>query len=350
MRESRRPRIILGVLLLIAFSFIAIDLRADANGPLGGVKKITGSVLGPMENTASSVTSPVRGFVDNLTSGGSKDEQIATLEAEIQRLRDSGASGDSQHRMSELNDLLRMSAVGQYRVVPAQVIGIGSSQGFARTVTLDVGQRDGISADMTVLASGGLAGRVVAVSSTSCVVVLLVDATASVGGRLEGAGEIGFVSGTGNESELEFQLLDPYGPLKAGDRIVTFGSKAGKPYVPGVPIGEVTEVSGTPGQLTRLAKVKPFVNVSTLDIVAVVVEPPRDNPRDSVLVPLPEPTSSATPSASAAIPVPSGSPAPRASASAAAKPTASATPTPKATPSPSAKPTGDGASPAASAR
>ena len=32
MRESRRPRIVLGILLLIAFSLVAIDLRADANG------------------------------------------------------------------------------------------------------------------------------------------------------------------------------------------------------------------------------------------------------------------------------------------------------------------------------
>jgi len=328
MRENRRPRVILGVLLLVAFSLVAIDLRADANGPLGGVKRATGTVVGPLVSAASAVTAPVRSFIGGLTTAGERDAQVAVLEAEIARLRAAGASADTTRRLGELNDLLRMSQAGQYRMVPAQVIAAGPSQGFARTVTLDVGTRDGIAADMTVLARGGLAGRVAVVSATSCVVVLLVDPTVSVGGRLEGQGEIGFVSGVGSESELEFQLLDPYGPLKSGDRVVTFGSKSGKPYVPGVPIGEVVEVSGTPGQLTRLAKVRPYVNVSTLDIVAVVTEPPRQDPRDTVLLP---PLPGLLPSEVPLIPTP--------------EPTPSPTSTP-AEPSPSPEPSNDAASPA----
>lgn len=337
MRESRRPRVILGILLLVAFSFLAIDLRADANGPLGGLKRITGMVLGPLESLTASATSPVRSFLGGLASGGEKDAQIAALTAEIDRLRASGASPDTARRLAELNDLLRMSSVGQYRVVPAQVIAEGSAQGFGKTITIDVGQRDGITPDMTVLARGGLAGRVVSVSTTSAVVVLLTDTTTSVGGRLEGAGEIGFVSGTGSETDLEFQLLDPYGPMKAGDRVVTFGSKAGRPYVPGVPIGEVVEVTGTPGQLTRLARIKPYVNVSTIDLVAVVIEPPRADPRDSVLVP------NGTPSAAPGVPLPTAPVAPTASAT----PTPTPTPTPQTTPQTTPKPTGDGASPLA---
>ena len=338
MRESRRPRIILGILLLVAFSLVAIDLRADANGPLGGVKSVTGSVLGPIESVASHITSPIRSFVSNLTSGGAKDAQIATLQARIAYLEAQGSSPETARRLGDLNDLLRMSQAGQYRMLPAQVIAEGSSQGFAHTITIDAGRRDGLTADMTVLARGGLAGRVVSVSTSTAVVVLLTDATTSVGGRLEGAAEIGFVSGTGSETELEFQLLDPYGQLRTGDRVVTFGSKSGRPYVPGVPIGEITEVTGTPGQLTRLAKVRPFVDMSTLDIVGVVTEPPRDNPRDSVLMP---PGSSVR-----TVPV---LPIPATGDSTSGGSTAAPTPAPTATttPTPTPRPTGDGASPAA---
>ena len=42
-------------------------------------------------------------------------------------------------------------------------------------------------------------------------------------------------------------------------------------------------MSGTPGQLTRVATVKPYINVSTLSVVGVVTVPPRQYPRDSVL-------------------------------------------------------------------
>lgn len=351
MRESRRPRLILGILLLVAFSLVAIDLRADANGPLGALKRLTGSVFGPLESGTSSLTSPLRGFIGGLTSGGANERRIADLEAEVARLRASGSSPDSARRIAELDDLLRMSQAGQYRMVVAQVIGEGSAQGFAHTVTIDAGQVDGLGVDMTVMAGGGLAGRVVSVSPTSAVVVLITDSTNSVGGRLEASGEIGFVSGTGSELELEFKLLDPYGSLKSGDSVLTFGSKSGRPYVPGVPIGTITSVSGTPGQLTRQAKIRPFANMSSLDLVAVVVEPPRENPRNSVLVPTggTSSASSGSPSTGVSSPGSSTSAAPSASpgvsSSVSGAPT-SGPPTTSAPTSSSARPTGDGASPA----
>jgi rod shape-determining protein MreC len=71
--------------------------------------------------------------------------------------------------------------------------------------------------------------------------------------------------------------------VRVDDALVTFGSKGGRPFAPGLPIGQVTSVEGTPGQLTRVATVRPFVDVSQLSIVGVVTRPPRVDPRDSVL-------------------------------------------------------------------
>ena len=77
---------------------------------------------------------------------------------------------------------------------------------------------------------------------------------------------------------MQLQLLDPQRRSKEGDALVTFGSRSGKPFVPGVPIGAVTAVAGTPGSLTRVATVDPYVAFTSLDIVGVVVEPPRTRP------------------------------------------------------------------------
>jgi rod shape-determining protein MreC len=113
--------------------------------------------------------------------------------------------------------------------------------------------------------------------------VLIVDASSAVGGRVATTEEIGIVAGTGRQDSLEFQLLDPMADVRVGDALVTFGSKGGRPYAPGVPIGEVVDVSGAAGQLTRVATVRPFADVSQLSIVGVVTKPPREDPRDSVL-------------------------------------------------------------------
>ncbi len=113
--------------------------------------------------------------------------------------------------------------------------------------------------------------------------VLIVDASSAVGGRVATTEEIGIVAGTGRQDSLEFQLLDPMADVRVGDALVTFGSKGGRPYAPGLPIGEVVDVSGAAGQLTRVATVRPFADVSQLSIVGVVTKPPREDPRDSVL-------------------------------------------------------------------
>ena len=57
--------------------------------------------------------------------------------------------------------------------------------------------------------------------------------------------------------------------------------------MPGVPVGQVTSVQTSPGTLSRTGRVQPFVVPATTDLVGVVVQPPRRDPRDAVLPPRP---------------------------------------------------------------
>jgi rod shape-determining protein MreC len=243
------------------------------------------------------VFSPVIGATDWWSRQRDQAAQIGELRAENDNLKllvEMGAN--DRARAEALDELLRVAGVGRYRIIPAEVIAVGPAQGFAWTVTIDTGTNDGIEQDMTVINGQGLVGRVVKTTTNSSTVVLLVDASAAVGGRIAGSDEIGIVSGTGRQDSLEFQLLDPLAQLRAGDAIVTFGSRGGRPYAPGLPIGEIVDVSGSAGQLTRVATVRPFANVSALSVVAVVVRPPREDPRDSVLPSAPSGSPSPSPS------------------------------------------------------
>jgi rod shape-determining protein MreC len=91
---------------------------------------------------------------------------------------------------------------------------------------------------------------------------------------------------------MKVELLNGRAQVKPGDRLVTFGSASGRPFVPGVPVGKVLQVQATPGELTKTILVQPFVSFTRLDLVGVVVVPPRSDPRDSVLPPLPSNTPS----------------------------------------------------------
>ena len=115
---------------------------------------------------------------------------------------------------------------------------------------------------MTVLNGDGLVGRVKTAGPSTATVLLAVDPDSSVGVRLEGSMEVGFTTGQGieNGSALDLRLLDGQSTVARGDRLVTFGSQGDTPYVPGVPVGVVRSVQGSPGSQTRTAVVEPYVD------------------------------------------------------------------------------------------
>jgi rod shape-determining protein MreC len=155
---------------------------------------------------------------------------------------------------------------------------------------------------MTVLNGDGLVGRVTTVGPNTATVLLANDPDFTVGTRMERTDELGFASGQGDRP-LRVQLLNGKAKVKKGDRLVTFGSQADKPFVPGVPVGQVVRVDPSGGDLTRTIYVKPYVGFTKLDVVGVVVQAPRTDPRDEVLPskpakpkPTPTVTVTATPS------------------------------------------------------
>jgi rod shape-determining protein MreC len=289
-RDTRRTRTLLFLLLLTSVTLIAVDHRGGDQSPLRGLRSFAATVFGPVEKAASSIAGPVSEAVDGVGSLGQGKDQAAELGKQNEDLRRQLRSSElARNRAAELDALLHLAGAGGYGVVPAQVIAIGAAQTFSWTVTIDAGRSDGIRPDMTVINGDGLVGRVKTVGPVTATVLLIIDPESAVGIRLEKSMEVGIASGQGgdHDGELSLQLLDAQSTVAKGDRLVSFGSRGASPYVPGVPVGEVVQVRRSLGTLTRTAAVRPYVDFTTLDLVAVVVEPPRKNPRDAVLPPRP---------------------------------------------------------------
>ncbi|QXJ20917.1 rod shape-determining protein MreC [Actinomadura graeca] len=334
MKDTRRTRVVLGALLVTALAMITIDYRGGEHSPLHGLRGIGAAVFGPVERASASVVRPVGNTFDAITDAPGERRRADRLERENQKLREQLRAGRLDHdRSAQLQRLLGTAGMGGYKIRAAQVISAG--QGFEDTVTIDVGSRNGIRTDMTVMSAEGLVGRVTRVGPATATVLLATDQTSSIGSRLEDSKEIGIVQGRGRRglgnggTPLRFQLLDAAAPMRVGQRVVTLGSQGERPYVPGVPIGVVERIDSA-GGLTRTAHLRPFVRFTSLDVVAVVVAPPKTDPRDAVLPPRPSPPP--TPA-----PAPTGTPAPGASPS--AGPEASRKARPRGTKSPTTRPT-----------
>lgn len=296
MRDTRESRLLLVLLVAIAFALITVDLRSGEQSPLDSARRGAATVFGPVQNGVASAVDPIGNAVSAVRDSGKRHDRLATLEQENAELKHQLGSKDrNRTRAAELDKLLKTAAKGQYGVKGAQVIAIGAAQGFSWTITIDAGERDGIKRDMTVLNGDGLVGRITTVGPSTSTVLLATDPDFTVGTRMEKSSELGFANGRG-DNWLTVQLLNSKANVKKGDRMVTFGSSNNRPFVPGVPVGEVMQVTPFSGDLTRTVRVKPYVGFSKLDIVGVVVKGPREDPRDTVLPepPKEEPTPTVT--------------------------------------------------------
>lgn len=300
MRDTRESRLLLILLVAVAFALITVDIKGGESSPLGGARRAAAGLFGPVERSAAGAVDPLARTIRAIRDSGTDQQRLDQLGAENTELRQKLASSDTAGgRTKQLDDMLRTAGTGGYTIKAAQVIAIGAAQAFSWTITIDAGSDDGLARDMTVIDGEGLVGRITTVAPTTATVLLATDPGFTAGTRMEGSGEIGFASGQG-AGPMKVQLLNGKAQVKPGDRLVTFGSQNGRPFVPGVPVGKVLQVEATPGELTKTVLVQPFVSFTRLDLVGVVVVPPRTDPRDAVLPPAPSPPASPAAAAPAA--------------------------------------------------
>ncbi|GAA1462967.1 rod shape-determining protein MreC [Nocardiopsis exhalans] len=294
LRDSPRSRLFLAVLVAAAVVLIVLDARPGSN-PVTSLARGGGElVFAPTAAGVGLLTGPAATFYEGVSQGPEAAARIAELEAANAEL-EAGlqAARLDEGRADQLDQLLHLSGLGGYEIVPAQAVTRTTARGYAHTVTIDAGADSGIAPDMTVVNGSGLVGRVIEAGPRTATVKLATDVNSAVGARLERTSKIGAITGGsvpgGPEADLTLELFDMEAPIEEGDRVVTLGSHDGAPFVPGVPIGTVDEVQVAPGALSRIARITPAVDFSSLDMVGVVVGGPAEDPRDSVLPPKPKP-------------------------------------------------------------
>jgi rod shape-determining protein MreC len=252
------------------------------------MRDVAGSVFGGAERAVSVVTRPVGRFF-GAGVAGTRNDQAATQQELIRLRAELSAARLDRAQYHKLGRLLQLSGRGGYRVLAASVIAFG--QGYQQTITLDAGRVNGVRPQQTVLDGDGLVGQVVSVSAKACTVLLASDASSVVGVRLAPGGQIGWVTGEGRRARgwkalLKLQVLDS-AALKIGAQLVTSASVKNRPFVAGVPVGTIVSVRNRAGELTGQALVRPFTQFTELEVVGIVVSPPRHDPRYSVLPPPP---------------------------------------------------------------
>lgn len=233
---------------------------------------VAGFVQSPVATASSGVTNYFKSFA-NLSNAASENDQlkqrIQELEVEIQ------SKGDLAAENERLKGLLNLKDESKYQVRTAKIIGRDPSTWFNDSI-INQGSVNGISLNMPVVTSGGLVGRITAVSPLTSQVTLVTDEKFGAGavvGEIGTSNVLGVIKGLNNRELLEMLYVPGSIEVQVGQTVYTSGQEG--IYPPGLKLGEIVEVSKGSSTTSHTIYIKPSAQLNSMQEVAVLLyEPP----------------------------------------------------------------------------
>jgi rod shape-determining protein MreC len=175
-----------------------------------------------------------------------------------------------------LRKLLELKERGGYNYLSSNVVG-KNFQLLRNTITLDVGEDDGVKVDMPIVTDGGLVGKVVATSSRYSIGQTLFHHEMRTSAKVQRGRADGILiwdGGAGLKLKNVAKTLD----VQVGDLVVT--SEYSSIFPPGIPIGVVAKTYEATGDLFQSIEITPSADLNRLEqvfVITAVVDTDRAN-------------------------------------------------------------------------
>ena len=217
-------------------------------------------------------------YLKNKVSGNSTFfTDINNLKTENQQLKNKNSELEQSLRELEnirtenetLKEYLGLSEkYGEYKTVPGYIIDKDISN-YSKTIIINIGKKDGIEENMTVIADEGLVGHVISVTDNTAKVRTIVDTSSSISCLMSTNKDSIVCKGTlDNNSELKAMYIPTDANLVQGDSVDTSG--LGGIYPKGIHVGTVKKIISTQNITDRYAIIETAVDFNKLNTVLVI--------------------------------------------------------------------------------
>ena len=259
--------------ILVVLTMVAITLATlDALGFEGTdrARSVVRSVVGPIRSGGDVVFEPLDDVWEGVRTHDELEQENDRLRRQVQVLAERAAEQESDSAaLADLMAEVGLADTGDIDSVIARLTA-PSFTNLERNVELDRGAADGIEPGMTVVAEGGLVGRITEVTPNRAIVEPLTNVDFAVGVRFIRARDVVLARGQGADSALLVdEAIELESDLRAGDLAETSGLDR-SPFPPAIPVGEVTDLT-TEDQQTVGARIEPFVDLDRLSVVRVLL-------------------------------------------------------------------------------
>lgn len=266
---KRSHYVAVGAVVLLALLVLNLPGRATAR-----LKLAIGSLFLPLFGLATGAQQLTGKAGDSIQSRTELARQNELLHRENQQLRLQVMQSDEVARENDrLRKLFQWQQQSRWksRLKLAHVL-LRDPANWWHAVQIDLGSRDGLRTNLTVLTTDGLVGRVNSVGLTRSQVVLIGDPNCKVSALVENETRDTGVIGAGGPlytSLVELSYLSRNASLKPGQQVVTSG--LGEIFPAGIRIGKVVDSRPVEYGLYTEARVKLEVNLGALEEVWVLL-------------------------------------------------------------------------------
>jgi rod shape-determining protein MreC len=266
----KRPQyIVLGLVVLLALVVLNLPARTATR-----LKLAVGGLFLPLFGLAGAGQQTAVRATDAVVSRAELARQNESLRRENQQLRlQTMQAEETARENARLRQLFQwqQQSYSKSRLKLARVV-LRDPANWWRTVQIDLGSKHGLTNNLPVLTTDGLAGRISSVSLTHAQVVLIGDPNCKVSALVQNetrdTGVIG-ASDPLDSSLVELSHLSRTANLKPGQNVVTSG--LGGIFPAGIPIGKIVDSHTVEYGLYMEARVKLNVNPGALEEVWVLL-------------------------------------------------------------------------------
>ncbi len=268
MNKNKKNGIIGIIVTIIILILIVIFSNGEENSNF--LQNAVTNLVMPIQNGLTYLKNKLSGndtfFTDinNLKEENKKlTEKNSQLEQELRELENIKTQNETLKEYMNLTE-----KYGEYKTIPGYVINKDISN-YSKTIVINLGTKDGVEENMTVIADKGLVGHVVSVTQSTAKVQTIIDTASSVSCSMSTTKDSIVCKGTLDEkSTLKAMYIPTEANIIQGDSIETSG--LGGIYPKGIHIGTVKKVTNTQNLTDRYALVETAVDFEKLDTILVI--------------------------------------------------------------------------------
>ena len=248
------------ILLACCLLVSVILLATNDTQQIRTIRSLTVAVIGFFEDTM--------GFIPDYFNLRQENrvlrEMNLVLSEQLSRLR------EAESQNARLRKLLDLKGQTQYSYVSANVVG-KSLQPMRNSITIDIGESNGVRVNMPIVTDEGLVGKVVATSRGYAVGQTLFHADLRTSATVRRGRVDGILASEGGIS-LSLRNVAKTLDVQLGDTVIT--SEYSSLFPRGIVIGVVSKTVETPGDLFQTIEVTPSADLYRLEEVFVITHTP----------------------------------------------------------------------------